>query len=56
LAVRQAKRSVNLGMGTDLTTALGIEIEAYNRLVPTEDRREGVIAFNAKRKPRFMGR
>ncbi|MBT3372910.1 MAG: enoyl-CoA hydratase [Rhodospirillaceae bacterium] len=56
LAVRQAKRSVNLGMGTDLTTALGIEIEAYNRLVPTEDRREGVIAFNEKRKPRFMGR
>jgi enoyl-CoA hydratase/carnithine racemase len=56
LAVRQAKRSVNLGTGTDLTTALGIEIEAYNRLVPTEDRREGVIAFNEKRKPRFMGR
>ena len=56
LAVRQAKRSVNLGMGTDLTTALGIEIEAYNRLVPTEDRREGVIAFNEKRKPLFMGR
>ena len=55
LAVRQAKRSVNLGMGTDLTTALGIEIEAYNRLVPTEDRREGVIAFNEKRKPNFTG-
>ena len=56
LALRQAKRSVNLGMGTDLTTALGIEVEAYNRLVPTEDRREGVLAFNEKRKANFAGR
>ena len=56
LAVRQAKRSVDLGAGTDRTTALGIEIEAYNRLVPTEDRHEGVLAFNEKRKPDFKGR
>jgi enoyl-CoA hydratase/carnithine racemase len=56
LAVRQAKRSVDLGAGTDRTTALGIEIEAYNRLVPTEDRHEGVLAFNEKRKPQFKGR
>jgi enoyl-CoA hydratase/carnithine racemase len=56
LALRQAKRSVNLGMGSDLNTALGIEVEAYNRLVPTEDRREGVLAFNEKRKPRYAGR
>lgn len=56
LALRQAKRSVNLGMGTDLTTALGIEVEAYNRLVPTEDRREGVLAFNEKRKANYVGR
>jgi enoyl-CoA hydratase len=32
------------------------EIEAYNRMVPTEDRREGVTAFNEKRKPVFRGR
>lgn len=56
LAVRQAKRSVDLGAGTDRVTALGIEIEAYNRLVPTEDRHEGVLAFNEKRKPDFKGR
>jgi len=33
-----------------------LEIEAYNRMVSTEDRREGVLAFNEKRKPRFRGR
>jgi enoyl-CoA hydratase len=32
------------------------EIETYNRMVPTEDRREGVTAFNEKRKPRYKGR
>jgi enoyl-CoA hydratase/carnithine racemase len=32
------------------------ELEAYNRMVPTADRLEGVRAFNEKRKPRFEGR
>ena len=36
LAVRQAKRSVNLGMGTDLTTALGIETLRKGRLTNIE--------------------
>jgi hypothetical protein len=35
---------------------LTLEIEAYNRTVPTEDRREGIRAFNEKRKPQFKGR
>lgn len=56
LAVRQAKKSITLGAQTDLHTAYMIEIEAYNRLVPTEDRVEGVRAFNEKRPPRFQGR
>jgi len=55
LAVIQAKKSINAGAGTDLRTALLIEIEAYNRLVLSADRQEGVLAFNEKRPPDFKG-
>jgi enoyl-CoA hydratase/carnithine racemase len=56
LAVRQAKKSIHYGLQTDLLTGYRFEIEAYNRLVDTDDRREGVRAFNEKRKPMFRGR
>jgi enoyl-CoA hydratase/carnithine racemase len=56
ISTRQIKQSVNMGLNTDLRTGLMFEIEAYNRMVPTEDRREGIAAFNEKRKPIFRGR
>jgi len=56
LAVRQAKKSINLGMQMDLKSGLRFEVEAYNQLVGTEDRAEGVRAFNEKRRPLFRGR
>jgi enoyl-CoA hydratase len=56
LAVRQAKKSIHYGLQMDLLTGHRYEIEAYNRLVTTEDRLEGVRAFNEKRKPVFRGR
>ena len=56
LAVRQAKKSVHYGVQMDLLTGYRFEIEAYNQLVGTEDRKEGVRAFNEKRKPRFTGK
>ncbi len=55
LAVRQAKQAIHRGMQMSLSDGLAFEIEAYNRLVSTEDRREGVLAFNEKRKPVFRG-
>jgi enoyl-CoA hydratase/carnithine racemase len=56
VAVRQAKKAIAYGMETDLDTAMILAIEAYNATVVTEDRREGVRAFNEKRKPQFKGR
>jgi enoyl-CoA hydratase/carnithine racemase len=56
VAVRQAKKAIAWGSGTDLETGMILAIEAYNNTVTTEDRLEGVRAFNEKRKPRFQGR
>jgi enoyl-CoA hydratase/carnithine racemase len=56
ISVRQAKQSIHRGMQMSLWDGLAFEIEAYNRLVPTDDRREGVLAFNERRKPNFQGR
>jgi enoyl-CoA hydratase/carnithine racemase len=56
LSVRQAKHAIRAGLHMELAPAMQVEIEAYNRLVGTEDRREGIRAFNEKRKPEFRGR
>jgi enoyl-CoA hydratase len=56
ISVRQAKQAIHRGMQMSIWDGLAFEIEAYNRMVPTEDRREGVLAFNERRKPSFRGR
>ena len=56
IAVRQAKKAVSWGSETDLETGMALAIEAYNVTVTTDDRLEGVRAFNEKRKPRFQGK
>ena len=56
IAVRQAKQAIQRGLQMSLADGLAFEIEAYNRLVPTDDRREGVLAFNERRKPNFQGK
>lgn len=56
LSIRQAKKAIQLGMEMDRRTGLYFEVEAYNHLVSTEDRHEGVAAFNEKRPPKFQGK
>jgi enoyl-CoA hydratase len=56
ISVRQIKKAVHAGLQTDLTTGLLIEVQAYERTIPTEDRHEGIRAFNEKRRPVFRGR
>jgi len=56
IAVRQAKKAIDLGMNVDLDTGIEIEMQVYNVNLPTEDRQEGIRAFNEKRPPRWQNR
>lgn len=55
LSLIQAKKAIHLGMQVDLPTALEVEKEAYEKLLNTEDRLEGLIAFEEKRLPKYRG-
>jgi enoyl-CoA hydratase/carnithine racemase len=56
IAIEQAKYAINYGLETDLHTGLGIESNAYWITIPTEDRLEGLAAFQEKRKPVYKGK
>lgn len=56
IAVRQAKKAIHGGLQADLASGLALEVQAYERMIGTQDRREGIDAFNEKRKPKFTGR
>ena len=43
---------IHRGLQSSLGT-VALAIEACNRMVPTEERREGVLAFNEKRNSNF---
>ncbi|BAT72367.1 enoyl-CoA hydratase/isomerase [Thermosulfidibacter takaii ABI70S6] len=55
LAVEAAKFAINKGSEVDIKTGLEIESKTYDTLIPTRDRREGLLAFKEKRKPQYMG-
>jgi 2-oxoglutaroyl-CoA hydrolase len=56
LAQRTAKKLLNDTEDSTLTIAIELEGHCYSRLRQSEDFREGVEAFNAKRPPKFVGR
>ena len=56
VSVRQAKQAIHQGLQMDIMSGLRHEVQCYERTLVTEDRREGIEAFNEKRKPRYRGR
>jgi enoyl-CoA hydratase/carnithine racemase len=56
LSVRAAKKAIHFGMQTNLHAAFRYDLECYYPLLNTEDRKEGIAAFNEKRKANFKGR
>ncbi|OUM88896.1 MAG: enoyl-CoA hydratase [Bacillus thermozeamaize] len=55
LAIAQAKYAIDHGLEVDLVTGLAIETNAYQVLIPTKDRLEGLKAFQERRKPNYRG-
>ena len=55
IAVRAAKEALSRAIGLPLKQGLDVEIECYRRTIETGDRREGMLAFNEKRKPVYRG-
>jgi enoyl-CoA hydratase/carnithine racemase len=55
LAIQQIKKSLNKSQQLNIKMGFEFELKAYNRLLPTKDREEGIKAFNEKRKPVFIG-
>jgi len=56
VAVREAKQAIDRGFGLPLDVGIELEDLAWRRNAASEDRREGIAAFNEKREPRWQGR
>jgi enoyl-CoA hydratase/carnithine racemase len=56
--VAQASALEAIDRALDVPLTLGLELEkvSYDKVLVSEDRREALEAFTAKRKPRFQGR
>jgi enoyl-CoA hydratase/carnithine racemase len=55
LAVREAKRAIDLAGDISLDEGLAVELDASERIFDTDDMIEGATAFLEKRPPRFRG-
>jgi enoyl-CoA hydratase/carnithine racemase len=55
-AVREVKRSVDAGWGLAMDEAVDLENDAWTVVIETEDRAEGIAAFNEKRPPVWKNR
>ncbi len=56
VAVREAKRAINAALGTPLEEGIDVEHAAWEHVMGSDDRAEGIAAFNEKRAPRWSNR
>ena len=56
VAVRAAKRSIEAAIGVPLEAGIELENDAWKEVIASEDRSEGIAAFNEKRDARWMNR
>ncbi len=56
LAVREAKRLIDMAMETDIDAGLAAELDASDRVFATDDLLEGAASFFDKRDPEYHGR
>ena len=56
IAIKAAKQAISYGMNMDLRSGLELEDACYAKVIPTEDRLEGLKAFAEKRKPSYKGK
>lgn len=56
VAVRAAKRAIDRGLGRPIEDGIEEEHAAWEEVIASEDRAEGIAAFNDKREPRWKNR
>ncbi len=56
VAIGAAKRAINATLGMSMKNGLAVEGSGFNACLATEDAKEGLAAFLAKRDPAFQGR
>jgi enoyl-CoA hydratase/carnithine racemase len=56
VALRESKRAIDRSIGLSIDDGIELEDLAWRRAVASDDRVEGIAAFNEKRDPRWKGR
>jgi methylglutaconyl-CoA hydratase len=56
IGVQQAKFAMDMGYGLPVDAGLALEWKCYEQTLSTQDRLEGLKAFNEKRPPNYQGR
>ena len=55
-ALREAKAAIDATVGVELEEGVALEDQAWRRVIATEDRAEGIAAFNEKREPQWQNK